>query len=216
MSHVTRPRSRLQRTPLRVTLVVALVLLAAVGLTVTGVVVTAQLRGYLVDQVDQDLERLADRPPQRQGPSEDDNPFETSRDEYFALATLQGSVASPNERTTNDAVPARPRGGRASSAPPASRRSRSPGPDGDEWRVVVRRAVARDSATGQPVPALYLRGISLDDVQDTTRRLVLVELLVGARRPDPARRARVRRRPHVACVRWNRSSRPPPRSRPAT
>ena len=75
----------LQRTPLRVTLVVALVLLSAVGLTVTGAVVTTQLRGYLVDQVDQDLAQLAQRPPRNEdlnpGGPPGDNPFETSRDE---------------------------------------------------------------------------------------------------------------------------------------
>ncbi len=124
-------------------------------------------------------------------------------------------MASPNERTTNDAVPPDLEAAdivRAAGRPPFT----VAGPDGNEWRVVVRRTVARDSATGQPVPALYLRGISLDDVQDTTRRLVLVELLVGAGRPDPARRARLRRRPHLAAARWSRSSRPRPRSRPAT
>jgi two-component system OmpR family sensor kinase len=172
-------RSVLQRTPLRVTLVVALVVLSAVGLTATGVVVTTQLRGYLVGQVDQDLVRLADRPPQRQGPGEDDNPFETSRDEYYALATLRGSVASPNEFATNNADPPDLEAKdivRATGEPPFT----VSGDGGDEWRVVVRRTVARDAATGQPVDALYLRGISLDDVQATTHRLVLIELLVGA------------------------------------
>ncbi|MCU1599423.1 MAG: tcrY, partial [Frankiales bacterium] len=44
------------RTPLRVKLVVALVLLAAVGLAVSGLAATTALRGYLVDRVDQQLQ----------------------------------------------------------------------------------------------------------------------------------------------------------------
>ncbi|MCU1601543.1 MAG: ATP-binding protein [Frankiales bacterium] len=44
------------RTPLRVKLVVALVLLATLGLAVSGVAATTALRGYLVDRVDQQLQ----------------------------------------------------------------------------------------------------------------------------------------------------------------
>ncbi|MGZ6793780.1 MAG: HAMP domain-containing protein, partial [Mycobacteriales bacterium] len=44
------------RTPLRVTLVAAVVLLAALGLAVSGLAATTALRGYLVDRVDQQLQ----------------------------------------------------------------------------------------------------------------------------------------------------------------
>ncbi|MFN2539078.1 MAG: histidine kinase dimerization/phospho-acceptor domain-containing protein, partial [Mycobacteriales bacterium] len=44
------------RTPLRVKLVVALVVLAALGLAVSGLAATTALRGYLLDRVDQQLE----------------------------------------------------------------------------------------------------------------------------------------------------------------
>jgi two-component system OmpR family sensor kinase len=177
-------RSFLQRVPLRVTLVIALVLLAAVGLTATGAVVTAQLKGYLVDQVDQDLTRLAGSnrgPDLRGGPDDgDNNPFEASRDEYYALASPQGSIASVNEYTTNNAAP-------PDLTADAIVRAAGKGPFDvgasgvdDQWRVIVRRTVAQEATTGQPVPALSVRGISLNDVEDTTHRLVLVELLVGA------------------------------------
>ncbi len=94
MNPAPSSRALLQRVPLRVTLVVALVLLAAVGLTATACVVTTQLRGYLVDQVDQDLTRLAggraDSTCAAGRTDGEDNPFETSRDEYYALASPRG------------------------------------------------------------------------------------------------------------------------------
>ena len=78
----------LQRIPLRVTLVVALVVLAAVGLTVTGVVVTTQLRSYLVDQVDQDL--AGQIPRSLTGPGaegEDPSPFGRGRPEWLRITS---------------------------------------------------------------------------------------------------------------------------------
>jgi two-component system OmpR family sensor kinase len=169
-------RSLLQRVPLRVTLVVALVLLAAVGLTATGAMVTAQLEGYLVDQVDQDLSHLADRPPRPGDLSRDGNdPFQTSRDEFLALANPSGAIEPGNQGTTNDAAPpsltAADITGAGSEAFTVA--SRGGGPD---WRVAVRQAT--NTVTGESV--YVVRGISLDDVEDTTHRLVLVELLVGA------------------------------------
>ena len=175
-------RPVLQRIPLRITLVVALVVLAAVGLTVTGVVVTTQLRSYLVHQVDRDLEQLSQRPPPggAGGGDAGDSPFETSRDEYYALATTQGSIASTNERITNDANP-------PALTPPLLRQNAGRPPftvgsdnHGPQWRVIVRHETAQVRATGQLVPVLYVRGVSLGDVQSTTHRLVAAELLVGA------------------------------------
>ncbi len=86
-------RSVLQRTPLRVTLVVALVLLSAMGLAVTGVVVTTQLRNYLVSQVDKDLAAglAAAQPAGRPARTTATRPFETSRDEYFGYSATDGS-----------------------------------------------------------------------------------------------------------------------------
>ena len=174
----------LRRTPLRVTLVVALLLLAAVGLTATGAVVTTALRGYLLDQVDQDLTRLAGggRGPDFRGgpPRGDDNPFETSRDEYYAFATLRGTIASINEATTNDARPPDLSAGDVRSSQGKAPFTVAAAGGGAGWRVVVREVRVGDASTGALVPVLYVRGISLDDVEDTTHRLVLAELAVGA------------------------------------
>jgi two-component system OmpR family sensor kinase len=174
-------RSVLQRVPLRVTLVVALVMLAAIGLTATGAVVTAQLKGYLVDQVDQDLTRLVASDGGRDlrgGPDDSQDPLESSRDEYYAFATLDGRIASVNEHTSNgaDAPDLSAADVRRGATRPAFTVNKD---DGGPWRIFIRPKLAR-SQTGEPVPALYVRGISLGDVEDTTHRLVLVELLVGA------------------------------------
>jgi two-component system OmpR family sensor kinase len=165
--------------PLRVTLVVALVVISAVGLTVTGVVVTATLRGYLVHQVDNDLAELVQRPVRTGDLARDDGPFGVSRDEYLGYANpdgsgLQGVTSSRGlgmPRLEPDALAS------AGTEPFTVRAS-----GGGQWRVVVRPGTL--VPTGQPLLAgrsvLAVRGISLADVQDTTRRLVLTELLVGA------------------------------------
>ncbi len=179
-------RTILHRVPLRVTLVVALVLLAAVGLTATGAVVTAQLQGYLVGQVDQDLTRLAGRGPvggpdggPGGGPGDDGGRFQTSRDEYYALATSTGRVASTNEGTTNDASPPDLTPAQIVAAQGKHPFTVDADGRGAPWRVVVRPFTLRSTLDGTQVNGLYVRAVSLHDVQDTTQRLVLVELLVG-------------------------------------
>jgi two-component system OmpR family sensor kinase len=171
----SRPRVRvLQRVPLRVTLVVALVVIAAVGLTVTGAVVTATLRGYLVHQVDRDLAELAERPV-RPGDftGDDDGPFGASRDEYLGYASADGTELRGVTSGSGLGMPRlEPAAIAAAGTEPFTVRAAG----GGSWRVVVRQATILQ--TGQSV--LVVRGISLGDVQDTTRRLVLTELLVGA------------------------------------
>jgi two-component system OmpR family sensor kinase len=166
----------LQRVPLRVALVVALVVLAAVGLTVTGVVVTTQLRGYLVAQVDQDLAELSQRPP-RVGPLDGNNqsPFAVSRDEYIGYTATDGTGLTGRTSTGRGSPPSiEPEQLLEAGSDPFTVPAVS---GGSEWRVVVRSGVAL-ATTGEPV--LLVRGVSLADVEDTTKRLVLVELLVGA------------------------------------
>jgi len=170
----SRPPVRaLQRVPLRVTLVVALVVIAAVGLTVTSVVVTTTLRGYLVHQVDKDLAELGERPV-RPGDfaGDDEGPF-GSRDEYVGYASTDGSELQGVTSGSGLGMPRlEPAALVAAGTEPFTVRANG----GGAWRVVVRRGTLVPS--GQPV--LVIRGISLGDVQDTTRRLVLTELLVGA------------------------------------
>jgi two-component system OmpR family sensor kinase len=170
-----RPQVRaLQRVPLRVTLVVALVVIAAVGLTVTGAVVTTTLRGYLVDQVDQDLSELGQRPV-RPGDlaGRDEGPFGPSRDEYVGYASPDGTGL---QGTTSGLGLGAPRLAAGDLTDAGTDPFTVKAAGGGLWRVVVRPG--RILETGQSV--ILVRGISLADVQDTTRRLVLTELLVGA------------------------------------
>lgn len=171
----TTPAALLQRTPLRVTLVVALVLLAAIGLTVTGAVVTTSIRGYLTGRVDQDLGEVVERFPRpgELGGGPDDSPFGAGRDEYQGVASVDGRGLTGEVNT--GAAPPRLTADRLTSAGTEAFSVPSLG-DGAPWRVVVRPAII--GGTGQRI--LYVRGISLADVQDTTRQLVLAELLVGA------------------------------------
>jgi two-component system OmpR family sensor kinase len=172
---IPSPRDVLERTPLRVTLVVALVLLAAVGLTATGAVVTSLLRGYLVQQVDKDLvasTRRAPQPGDLGGPG--DGPFETSRDEYFGFTATNGTGL--RGRTNTDVRPPALTAAqiRTAGRAPFTVPSRGHGPD---WRVVVTGNAVLTS-TGQPV--LVVHAVSLADVENTTHQLVAAELLAGA------------------------------------
>lgn len=178
MSAFRAPFSLLRRLPLRVTLVLALLGLAALGLSATGVVVTTQLRQYLVAQVDADLVQLAERQPRSAdigGPGvEDDGPFATSRDEYFAVAArdgtrLQGETTYGARPPVLSADQLRFAAFEPFTVPAAE--------GGSDWRVLVRSDLVL-AQTGEPV--LVVRGVSLADVDATTRRLVLVEVLVGA------------------------------------
>jgi two-component system, OmpR family, sensor kinase len=175
MTEPGRPDDVLRRLPLQLALVLALLGLAAVGLVVSGVVVTTQLRSYLVQQVDDDLAQLAQRQPRPSdmGGGAGDNPFQTSRTEYLGIAARDGSDL--RGQTTNGASPPALDLDRLLDAGNEPFTVPADGA-GADWRVLVRSdlVVAR---TGQPV--LVVRGVSLGDVHDTTRRLVAVEVLVG-------------------------------------
>jgi two-component system, OmpR family, sensor kinase len=175
-------RSLLQRSPLRVTLVVALVLLAAIGLTVSGAVVTSSIRGYLVGQVDKDLAQLVQRNPPvgRPGDADDgpDAPFRTSRDEYYAITDRKGVAVSGLVGTINGK-------GTPKLSPADIVNEAGQGPfdapgdgHGHPWRVQV-RSTFLSTPNAAPLPILYVRAVSLGDVEDTTHRLVVLELVVG-------------------------------------
>ena len=168
-------RTVLQRTPLRVTLVVALVLMSAVGLVATGAVVTTQLRGYLIDQVDQDL--AGQIPPSLQGgpqPGDEHSPFGHGRAEWLRVTdTGRGARL----RRSSDRVR---RAGAGHQPGPDPGRGTSPvhGGFGVGGRPVAGGRPAGQSQGGAQV--LAVRAISLHDVDGTVSRLVSLEVLVGA------------------------------------
>ncbi|MGH8892587.1 MAG: sensor histidine kinase [Actinomycetes bacterium] len=161
----------LARTPLRVKLVAALVALVALALVVTGATVTTVLRTYLVGEVDEDLGRPL--PQTLPGGTDRVGPFDPDRAEYYLLATVDGSAV---RRWTNGlelAPPALSPGAVVRAQPePFTVDSAGGGPP---WRVLVRPTNV--VVNGQET--VFVRAISLDDVQATTRQLLVLEGLVG-------------------------------------
>ncbi len=171
--------------PLRVKLVLALVVLAAVGLTATGAVVTTQLRGYLVSQVDADL--AGQIPPSLAsggtasggvttddgGRARDGDPFGRGRPEWLRLLDPQGAPLTADRETEPDEPgPAITRAQILAAGPQPFT---VPAAEGrDDWRVVVQRGTVRGVGD-----VIAVRGISLGDVRGTVGRLVLLEFLVG-------------------------------------
>ena len=164
----------LAATPLRVRLVVAFALLVTLALLVTGFAVTTILRTYLVGQVDEDLARpLSGRQLNGGDMPGNPGPFGPDRAEYYVLTTAAGQRVN----VTNNGLELDPPQLSAS-------RIRSAGTEpftvhavggGAPWRVVVNPTNV--AINGEQ--ALFVRAISLKDVQDTTRRLLVVEVLVG-------------------------------------
>ena len=162
-------RALSDRTPLRVQLVAALTALVALALLVSGLAASAALRGYLVDRVDENLVETVRRPgalgddgPRRGGPGPLRRPDEYALQVYAA----DGTVVRPFD--VSGPVPAVPssaltgRTGRPFTTGSVS--------GGGDWRVLV------VSLRGGGAVVV---GAPLDDVRSTTRRLVLLELLIG-------------------------------------
>ncbi len=148
--------------PLRVKLVAAVVALAALGLMLSGLAASTALKGYLVDRVDQQLTGFLGRriPLGNGGGGPGNNQFNTV---FFQGVNRAGTLTqvvpagltAPKVETVEDRKP---------------HTVRSINGD-DRWRVLG----AVDEATGNPV----VLGLSLREVDSTTRRLMLLELGVG-------------------------------------
>jgi two-component system OmpR family sensor kinase len=154
------------RTPLRVKLVAGVVLLAALGLVVSGVAASTALRGYLQDRVDQQLTGFLNRPIPldneggggRGGGFNDQ--FNTVFRQYVDSA---GQVAQ--------IVPTGYSAPRVGASAPHTPHTVGSVTGDSQWRVIG----AVDQA-GNP----FVLGVSLRDVESTTHRLVLLEAGVGA------------------------------------
>jgi len=151
----------LSRTPLRVKLVVAVVVLAALGLTIVGLSATTSLHGYLVKRVDDRLNAFQGDGGAGHGGG-GPNPFTTV---YVGLVNADGSL-------TTLAIPPGSRGPDAPSRVPSSPITvHATGAGQADWRVIGRR----DRQSG----SIVLVGVSLRDVQSTTHQLVVLELIIG-------------------------------------
>ena len=159
---MTSPRERVGRLPLRVKLVAAVLALVALGLLVTGVAATTQLRSYLLDQVDQDLRGAGVsvaatlRGPGRGGGYQNNRFYVLLLDQTGAPAG-EIPLTAPSPRLPTDLPDGRPFTTRAVSG------------DG-RWRVL---------ADTQPDGSTIVFGTPLDSADDTVHQLLLVEALVG-------------------------------------
>ncbi|WP_280234760.1 sensor histidine kinase [Nocardia cyriacigeorgica] len=153
--------------PLRVTLVLALVVLAAAGLLASGVAVTSSLRTVLVDRLDQQLDEAAhtwanpNRPvlPRPPDPSEADQPPVRF---YARLSDSSGRVVNidDNEAGAPD-VPADPGTGPFTTG----------SVDGSSnWRVLY-----TERPQGSSLVALRM-----DETEAIIERLIVLELVIGA------------------------------------
>ena len=155
---------------LRVALVAALLLLAACGLTASGVAVTEILRHSLIKRVDQTLEEAsrgwAQAPkgslPVRRGPTLDRPPSNF----YVRYITVDGRTTTVvNDSNAEPVLPSSNDVGREPITVGSVDKSSV------QWRVVSMRG-----PTGRLVTVAY----DLSDIQQTVRSLVLLQFGIGA------------------------------------
>ncbi|MFI2335823.1 sensor histidine kinase [Nocardia rhamnosiphila] len=162
------PTGRLAAVPLRVTLVLALVALAAAGLLASGVAVTSALRAALIDRVDQQLQEQAQtwarpgsRPPLplpgEPGRERPPVPYYARVEDDSGKLYLQSDVGN--------GAPELPQNMR-----PGTFTTGSADGDSGQWRV--RYTV---NARGTSVVAQRL-----DETEEIVERLVVLQLVIGA------------------------------------
>jgi len=153
--------TRMTRYPLRVLLVAVVVGLSSLGLLVSGVAATQSLQGYLEDRVDEQLVNSLRQPGQLGRALQDGG----RRPDAFGLIYVQvAGVSSPlPEDVAPPRIPTAPRAnGRPFTVDATSGSTR--------WRVI------ETLNTNGDVLAV---AVPLDQVQETVRRLVAIEAVVG-------------------------------------
>ncbi|MGA8546991.1 MAG: HAMP domain-containing sensor histidine kinase [Mycobacterium sp.] len=164
------PRKFRVAVPLRVGLIAALLLLAACGLTASGIAVTSILRHSLIQRVDQTLEEAsrgwAQAPrgslPVRRGPTLDRPPSNF----YVRYITVDGHMTTVvNDSNAEPVLPSNNDVGRDPITVGSVDKSAV------HWRVVSVRA-----PSGRLVTVAY----DLSDIQQTVRSLVLLQFGIGA------------------------------------
>jgi two-component system OmpR family sensor kinase len=151
--------------PLRVTLVVVVVSLSALGLTVSGLAATRSLHGYLQDRIDSQLENsLNDRGLLQSVCSGFDGPGR--RPDSFGLIYIEIAGQACGTLPDNAApprIPAHPRTDQVPFTVPSSA------------GAVKWRAIGALNINGNPLVV----AVPLDEVQRTVARLRRIELVVG-------------------------------------
>ncbi len=164
------PRRLRASLSLRLALVAALLLLAACGLTTSGIAVTSILRHSLIQRVDQTLKEAsrgwAQAPrgslPVRRGPTLDRPPS----DFFVRYVTVDGHTTTVvNDSNAEPALPSN------NDVGPQPTTVGSVDKSGVQWRVVSVRA-----PSGRLVTVAY----DLSEIQQTVRSLVLLQFGIGA------------------------------------
>ncbi|MFI5715341.1 sensor histidine kinase [Nocardia sp. NPDC051750] len=153
--------------PLRVTLVLALVVLSAVGLLASGVAVTSALRDALIDRVDQQLDEAAHswaRPGGLRPPVP--LPGEPGRERppvkfYTRVQDSGGRMFLQDDRNGAPDLP--------DDLKPGTFTTGSTGEDSGEWRVEY-----TENAEGTSLVALRL-----DETEAIVERLIVLQLVIG-------------------------------------
>ncbi len=161
------PVARLAALPLRVTLVLALVALAAVGLLASGAAVTSALRSTLIDRVDQQLEEAAHSWARPGGRPPVLLPGEPGKERppvkfYTRVQDTGGRLFLQDDRNGGPDLPEDLR--------PGTFTTGSTGDGSGEWRV---RFTENEYGTG-------LVALRLDDTEAIVERLVVLQVVIGA------------------------------------
>lgn len=160
---------RLVAIPLRVTLVMALVALVAVGLLASGVAVTSALRGVLIERLDQQLSEAAHtwaRPGGPRLPPLPGRPRE-ERPPVLFFARVKDNSGIPFLKLDEDN---RPAPDLPADLVPGTFTTGSVGDASVKWRVLY-----TENSSGTSVVALRL-----DETEDIIDRLIVSQAVIGA------------------------------------
>jgi two-component system OmpR family sensor kinase len=161
-------RTRLDRTSLRVKLVLAVVLLSAVVLLLSGVVATTALRGFLHDQLDDRLTATVGQIEQRLTERGPGSPEPVVPPNYFAqLRAADGTVGDTANEAEDDGVPDLPDLADMGTVPFTVS---SVGGDTADWRVLA-------EPIGDDVTLVV--ATSMSEVNGTVEQLVLLQSGAG-------------------------------------
>lgn len=175
------------RTPLRVRLVAAVVLLVMAALVGSGAAATATMRSYLVGRVDEQLASVSDHPGDGlpDTPGGDRNAHDADHGggalpSAFVVEVTDASGTPVYGPTSNllysgEPLPRLPHLTTTDAGPGATRSFTVGAVSGDtQWRVLAKPVLLADGTTGTLLVAQ-----SLADVQNTINRLTMLLLVIG-------------------------------------